>query len=112
MRQSRLMSLVEAMVNVVVGYVLAVGVRVLVFPLFGLHAKPGQTWRSARVHPRLARAGLRAATGSSKAAAEPTIDDAFVGHPPARAIAYQARPRERSGQLSVGPVAVPPALWR
>ena len=36
MRQSRLMSLVEAVTNVVVGYGLAVWVQLLVFPLFGL----------------------------------------------------------------------------
>ena len=38
MRQSRLMSLVEAVANVVVGYGLAVWTQVLVFPLFGLQA--------------------------------------------------------------------------
>ena len=38
MRQSRLMSLVEAVANVVVGYALAVWMQVLVFPLFGLEA--------------------------------------------------------------------------
>ena len=38
MRQSRLMSLVEAMTNVLVGYALAVSTQVLVFPLFGLEA--------------------------------------------------------------------------
>ena len=38
MRQSRLMSLVEAMTNVVVGYALAVSTQVLVLPLFGLEA--------------------------------------------------------------------------
>jgi hypothetical protein len=37
-RQSRLMSLVETVTNVVVGYALAVWVQVLVFPLFGLQA--------------------------------------------------------------------------
>ena len=36
MRQSRLMSLVEALTNVVVGYALAVWVQLLVFPLLGL----------------------------------------------------------------------------
>ena len=38
MRQSRLMSLVEAVANVVVGYALAVWAQGLVFPLFGLEA--------------------------------------------------------------------------
>jgi hypothetical protein len=37
-RQSRLMSLVEAVANVVDGYGLAVWVQVLVFPMFGLDA--------------------------------------------------------------------------
>jgi hypothetical protein len=38
MRQSRLMSLVEAFANVAVGYVIAVVTQVLVFPLFGIPA--------------------------------------------------------------------------
>ena len=36
MRQSRLMSLVEAVMNVIVGYTVAVFTQMLVFPLFGL----------------------------------------------------------------------------
>ena len=36
MRQSRLMSLVEAATNVVVGFGVALGVQVLLFPVFGL----------------------------------------------------------------------------
>ena len=43
MRQSRLMSLVEAVTNVVVGYALAVGVQIVVFPLLGLQATFGQS---------------------------------------------------------------------
>jgi hypothetical protein len=38
MRQSRLMSLVETMANVIVGY--DVEVQVLVFPVFGLAVRP------------------------------------------------------------------------
>ncbi len=38
MRQSRLMSLVEAVANVAVGYGVAVATQALVFPLFGLEA--------------------------------------------------------------------------
>ena len=38
MKQSRWMSLVEAVTNVLVGYGVAVMTQVLVFPLFGLHA--------------------------------------------------------------------------
>ena len=42
MRQSRLMSLVEAVANVAVGYGVAVVTQMLVFPLFGLEATLGQ----------------------------------------------------------------------
>lgn len=38
MKQSRMMSLVEAVTNVVVGYGVAVMAQMLVFPLFGLLA--------------------------------------------------------------------------
>ena len=37
MTQSRAMSLVEAVANVVVGYGVAVVTQILVFPIFGLH---------------------------------------------------------------------------
>ena len=39
MKQSRLMSLVEAITNVVIGYGIAVGTQLLVFPWFGLPAR-------------------------------------------------------------------------
>jgi hypothetical protein len=42
MRQSRLMSLVEAAANVVVGYGIAVLTQMAVFPLFGVSATIGQ----------------------------------------------------------------------
>lgn len=38
MRQSRRMSLVEALTNVAVGYGVAVATQIAVFPLFGLRA--------------------------------------------------------------------------
>lgn len=38
MKQSRVMSLVEALTNVAVGYGVAVMTQIAVFPLFGLHA--------------------------------------------------------------------------
>lgn len=41
MKQSRAMSLVEAIANVVVGYGLAVLTQILVFPIFGLNASIG-----------------------------------------------------------------------
>ncbi len=37
MKQSRAMSLVESIANVVVGYVVAVATQILIFPVFGLH---------------------------------------------------------------------------
>ena len=37
MKQSRAMSLVEAVTNVVVGYGVAVATQILIFPVFGLH---------------------------------------------------------------------------
>jgi hypothetical protein len=40
--QSRTMSLVEAVANVVVGYGLAVATQTIVFPEFGLHATLNQ----------------------------------------------------------------------
>ena len=41
MRQSRRMSMIEAVTNVAVGYGFAVTMQLLVFPLFGLHASLG-----------------------------------------------------------------------
>jgi hypothetical protein len=40
-RQSRAMSLVEAVTNVVVGYGIAVITQILVFPLFGVQLRTG-----------------------------------------------------------------------
>lgn len=37
MKQSRRMSLVESIVNVIVGYAVAVVTQILIFPYFGLH---------------------------------------------------------------------------
>ena len=37
MKQSRTMSLVEAIANVIVGYGVAVLTQILIFPIFGLH---------------------------------------------------------------------------
>jgi hypothetical protein len=43
MRQSRRMSLVEAVTNVVVGYALAVLTQIVVFPWFGLQPSVRET---------------------------------------------------------------------
>ena len=37
MAQSRRGSMVEAIVNVLVGYLVAVGAQIAIFPLFGVH---------------------------------------------------------------------------
>jgi hypothetical protein len=42
MKQSRFMSLVEAVTNVVAGYGLAVVTQIIVFPWFGLEAELGE----------------------------------------------------------------------
>lgn len=42
MKQSRLMSLVESIANVIVGYGVAVVTQILIFPVFGLHTTPAQ----------------------------------------------------------------------
>ena len=42
MKQSRLMSLVEAITNVIVGYGVAVATQILIFPVFGLQTTLGQ----------------------------------------------------------------------
>lgn len=41
MKQSRAMSMVEAVTNVVVGYVLAIATQLAVFPVFGIEAALG-----------------------------------------------------------------------
>lgn len=42
MTQSRRMSLVEAVTNVIVGYAVAVVTQIVVFPWFGLHPTIGE----------------------------------------------------------------------
>ena len=42
MKQTRTMSLIEAVTNVIVGYALAVITQILVFPAFGLNATLAQ----------------------------------------------------------------------
>ena len=42
MKQSRLMSLVEALANVIVGCGVAVVTQILIFPIFGLHTTLAQ----------------------------------------------------------------------
>ena len=49
MKQSRLMSLVEAVANVVVGYGFAVITQILIFPIFGLHTTLAQNLRMGAI---------------------------------------------------------------
>jgi len=49
MKQSRVMSLVEAVVNVVVGYGVAVATQMLVFPLFGLQTTLAQNLKMGAI---------------------------------------------------------------
>jgi hypothetical protein len=41
MRQTRIASLLESLVNVAIGYVVALASQVVVFPLFGVHVSFG-----------------------------------------------------------------------
>jgi hypothetical protein len=49
MKQSRLMSLVESIANVVVGYGVAVATQILIFPVFGLHTSLAQNLKMGLV---------------------------------------------------------------
>ena len=66
MRQSRLMSLVEALANVGVGLIVAVATQVVVFPLLGLNATltQNQSWRLSS--PRCRSSGATRFGDSSK----------------------------------------------
>lgn len=49
MKQTRLMSLVEAVANVVAGYGVAVVTQILIFPVFGLHTTLAQNLKMGAV---------------------------------------------------------------
>ena len=49
MKQSRLMSLVEYLTNVIVGYGVAVVTQILIFPIFGLHTTLAQNLKMGAV---------------------------------------------------------------
>ena len=49
MKQSRAMSLVEAIANVAVGYGVAVVTQILIFPVFGLHTTLAQNLKMGAV---------------------------------------------------------------
>ena len=49
MKQSRVMSLVESIANVVVGYGVAVVTQILIFPIFGLHTTLAQNLKMGAI---------------------------------------------------------------
>ncbi|WP_412842093.1 hypothetical protein [Cereibacter johrii] len=49
MKQSRIMSLVESVANVIVGYGVAVVTQILIFPVFGLHTTLAQNLKIGAV---------------------------------------------------------------
>ncbi len=49
MKQSRAMSLVESVANVIVGYGVAVATQILIFPIFGLHTTLAQNLKMGAV---------------------------------------------------------------
>ena len=49
MKQSRLMSLVESVANVIVGYSVAVMTQILIFPIFGLHTTLSQNLKMGAI---------------------------------------------------------------
>ncbi len=49
MKQSRLMSLVEALANVIIGYGVAVVTQMLIFPIFGLQTTLAQNLKMGAV---------------------------------------------------------------
>ena len=56
MKQSRLMSLVESVANVFVGYGVAVLTQILIFPTFGLHTTLAQNLKMGAIFTVLCRA--------------------------------------------------------
>ena len=49
MKQTRLMSLVESVANVLVGYGVAVVTQILIFPIFGLHTTLAQNLKMGAI---------------------------------------------------------------
>jgi uncharacterized protein (DUF2062 family) len=49
MKQSRAMSLAESVANVIVGYGVAVGTQILIFPIFGLHTTLAQNLKMGAI---------------------------------------------------------------
>ncbi|MGR3391998.1 DUF7220 family protein [Sagittula sp.] len=56
MKQSRIMSLFEAVANVLFGYGVAVVTQILIFPIFGLHTTLAQNLKMGAIFTALCRA--------------------------------------------------------
>ena len=56
MKQSRLMSFVEAISNVVLGYGVAVVTQILIFPIFGLHTTLAQNLKMGAIFTIVSKA--------------------------------------------------------
>ena len=70
MRQSPLMSLVEALANVALGYGVAVLTQLLVFPMFKLSATIARNLGIGSSSPRFPLRGATACHGSSRSSDE------------------------------------------
>ncbi len=71
MKQSRLMSLIEAITNVIVGYGVAVVTQILIFPIFGLQTTLGQN---------LAMGGIFTVVSIARSCALRRVFEAFRMH--------------------------------
>ncbi|MCR9125965.1 MAG: hypothetical protein NXH82_07530 [Rhodobacteraceae bacterium] len=49
MKQSRVMSLIESVANVIVGYGVAVVTQIMIFPVFGLHTTLAQNLKMGAI---------------------------------------------------------------
>ena len=38
--QTRIQSMIESFINVLIGYMVAIGSQILIFPMFGIHVQP------------------------------------------------------------------------
>lgn len=50
MTQTRLGSLIEAIINVIIGFTINFGANMLIFPLFGFHITPGANFAMGLIY--------------------------------------------------------------
>ena len=90
MRQSRLMSLVEAVTNVAVGLLVAVATQIVVFPILGVQASLAQNLKMALEHLRPIRE-----FGLEQARRHRDIVSRFGRHPHQKDTSGGVRPRRK-----------------